>query len=162
MGMCRALLAVGPLVEGGRLVKIEDRLYGEVDDACAICGVRDRQILTIHHIDGNNSNNAYDNQIILCHNCHSRHHQSKGLDEDQIRDRKRHLIEKTLTTYGLNALKVASRNSEGVIAMPFLLFHLVDLGFMRQGETQTTYGDIEATARFAITAEGSALIKKWF
>ena len=146
----------------GCLVKIEDRVYGEVDDACAICGVQDRQILTIHHIDGDGSNNAYDNQIVLCHNCHCRHHQDKGLSEEQIRNRKKHLIEKTLTTYGLNALKIASRNGEGVVAMPFLLCHLVDLGFMQKEETQTTYGDIEATARFAITEKGAALLKEWF
>jgi hypothetical protein len=143
-------------------VKIDDRIYGEVDDACAICGLRDRQILTIHHIDGDRSNNAYDNQIVLCHNCHTRYHQNKGLTEDQIRSRKRHLIAKTLTTYGLNALKIASRNGEGVVALPFLLFHLVDLGFMKKEETQMTYAYIEATARFAITKDGSDLLEKWF
>jgi hypothetical protein len=143
-------------------MKIKDRLYGEVDDSCGVCGIPDRQILTIHHIDGNRGNNAYDNQIVLCHNCHGRHHQNKGLSEGQILDRKRHLIQKTLTTHGLNALKIASRNGSGVIAMPFLLHHLVDLGFMKKEETQMKYGDIEATARFAITNDGISLLKKWF
>lgn len=143
-------------------MKLEDWLYGEVDDSCAICGVRDRQVLTIHHIDGDHSNDAYDNQIVLCHNCHNRHHQSKGLSEEQIRDRKRHLIAKTVTTYGVNALKIADRNGSGVIAMPFLLYHLVDLGFMTKEETQMKYGDIEVTARFSVTDTGRALFKKWF
>jgi len=143
-------------------VKVEDQLYREVDDSCATCGVRDRQVLTIHHIDGDHGNNAYDNQIVLCHNCHSRHHQNKGLSGEQIRDRKRHLIANTVTTYGLNALKIAERNGSGVIAMPFLLYHLVDLGFMTKEETQMEYDDIEATARFVVTNAGRTLLQNWF
>jgi hypothetical protein len=143
-------------------MRIEDRLFGEVDDSCANCGARDRQILTVHHLDRDPSNNTYDNQIVLCHNCHTRHHQEKGLSADQIRDRKRHLIAKTVTTFGINAMKVAERNGGGVIAMPFLLLHLVDLNYMRQEEIQMTYGDIEATARFPITEEGRRILRKWF
>ena len=143
-------------------MKLEDQLYGEVDDSCAICGSRDNQALTIHHIDRDRTNNAYDNQIVLCHNCHTRYHNDKGISELQIRDRKRHLITKTVTTYGLNALKIADRNGSGVIAIPFLLYHLVDLGFMTKEETQMSYGDIEATARFSITTNGKALLSKWF
>ena len=122
-------------------MKIRDRLYLETDDACAICGARGIQILTIHHMDGDSTNNAYDNQIVLCHNCHQRHHQGKGLLHAQIEDRKRHLIEKTLTTYGLNALKIAHRNNFGVVAMPFLLYHVVDLGYMSKEEEQMGYGE---------------------
>ncbi len=143
-------------------MKLVDRLYGEVDDSCALCGTRDGQALTVHHIDSDRTNNAYDNQIVLCHNCHTRFHENKGISRSQICDRKRHLITKTLTIYGLNALKLADRNGPGVIAIPFLLYHLVDLGFMTKEETQMTYGDIEATARFAITPNGKALLKKWF
>jgi len=80
----------------------------------------------------------------------------------QIRDRKRHLIVKTVTTFGINALKIARRNGEGVIAMPFLLFHLVDLGYMCKEEVQTTYGRIEATVRFSITNEGRRVLEQWF
>ena len=105
-------------------MRLEDRLYGEVDDSCAICGVRDRQVLTIHHIDGDHGNNAYDNQIVLCHNCHNRYHQNKGLSLQQLQDRKRQLITNTVTTYGLNALKIADRSGGSVVAMPFLLYHL--------------------------------------
>ena len=142
---------------------MKDRLYLETDDACAICGARGIQILTVHHIDGISTNNTYDNQIVLCHNCHHRHHQGKGLSELQIRDRKCHLIEKTLTTYGLSALKIADRNSFGVVAMPFLLYYVVDLGYMSKEEDQMGYGDqTDATARFAITDPGRALLGKWF
>ncbi len=144
-------------------MKLDDRLYGETDDACAICGIRGPEKLTIHHIDGDSSHNVYDNMIVLCHNCHQQHHQEKGLSRSQIEDRKRHLIEKTLTQYGLNAMKIASRNEFGVVAMPFLLYHLVDLGYMTEEETQMGYGgQSDATARFAITAEGKQLLNKWF
>lgn len=70
---------------------------------------------------------------------------------------------KTLTQYGLNALKIANRNGFGVVAMPFLLFHLVDLSYMTKEENQMGYGDQEdATARFSITKSGRELLKKWF
>ncbi len=105
--------------------KQKDRLFIETDDSCAICGIRGVNILTIHHIDENSSNNKYDNLIVLCHNCHHGYHNKNILNEDQITERKRHLIHKTLTDYGLNAMKIADRNDFGVIAMPFLLFHLV-------------------------------------
>ena len=144
-------------------MKIEDRLYLETDDACAICGARGIQILTIHYIDDDPTNNTYDNQIVLCHNCHNRYHQNKGLSVAQIEDRKRHLIEKTLTTYGLNALKIARQNNFGVVAMPFLLDHVVDLGYMSKEEEQMGYGEQDnAAARFAITRRGQALLQKWF
>ena len=144
-------------------MNLKDRLLGETDDTCAICGIRGNEILTIHHIDGNSTNDVYENAIILCHNCHHKFHTNKGLSLDQIEDRKRHLIQKTLTQYGLNALKIADRNNFGVIAMPFLLYHLVDLGYMTKEETQTSYGNQQdATARFAITEQGKALLKKYF
>ena len=106
--------------------------------------------------------------IVLCHNCHQQHHQDKGLTLEQIENRKRHLIQKTLTQYGLNAMKIASRNNFGVIAMPFLLYHLVDLGYMTKEESQMGYsiagfGEQEdATARFAITESGKEVLHKWF
>jgi hypothetical protein len=155
--------AVPVLLEEGVAVKLEDRLYGEVDDSCAACGVRDRRVLTSHHIDGDHGNSAYDNQIVLCHNCHHAYHSGKSLTHEQVADRKRHLIQKTLTTYGLNAMKIASRNNFGVVAMPFLLYHLVDIGYMTKEEEQMGYGDQEdATARFAITERGRSLLSKWF
>jgi HNH endonuclease len=144
-------------------MKLNDLLFIETDDACAICGVRGPQILAIHHIDGNHQNNVYDNAIVLCYNCHSQYHQNKGLTLGEIENRKRHLIQKTLTQYGLNAMKIADRNNFGVVALPFLLYHLVPLGFMTKEENQMGYGDQkDATARFAITTSGRDLLKKWF
>lgn len=142
---------------------LHERLFVETDDSCAICGIRGVRALTEHHIDGDRSNNTYDNLIVLCHNCHHAHHNGKGLTEQQIVDRKRHLIQKTLTTYGLSAMKIASRNNFGVVAMPFLLYHLVDIGYMTKEEEQMGYGEQEdATARFAITERGRSLLSKWF
>jgi 5-methylcytosine-specific restriction endonuclease McrA len=106
-----------------------DLIYAETDDSCAICGAKGIDILSEHHIRSDRSNNEYDNLIVLCHNCHHKI-TSKGLSRQQIEDRKRHLIQKTITTYGLNAMKTAKRNDFGVIAMPFLLYHLVDIGYM--------------------------------
>lgn len=37
---------------------------------CSICGIDDKRILIIHHIDRNRSNNAVENLKCLCHNCH--------------------------------------------------------------------------------------------
>ena len=144
-------------------MNLDDWLYIETDDSCAICGTKGTNLLTIHHIDGNHSNNVYDNTIILCHNCHNQYHQDKGLNREQIENRKRHLIQKTLTQYGLNALKIAKRNGFGVVAMPFLLYHLVQLGYMDKQERQMGYGNQEdATARFTITESGQTLLQKWF
>lgn len=101
--------------------------------------------------------------IVLCHNCHHRHHQGKGLTKTQIIDRKRHLMLKTITQYGLNAMKIAERNGFGIVAMPFLLYHVVDLGYLSKEESQMGYGDQEdATARFAITTKGREILSKFF
>jgi len=144
-------------------MKTSDLIYVETDDSCAICGAKGIDILSEHHIDSNRTNNEYDNLIVLCHNCHHKITNNKGLSKEKIIDRKRHLIHKTITTYGLNAMKIAKRNNFGVIAMPFLLYHLVDLRYMSKEEDQMGYGaQHDATARFAITEEGKTILDKWF
>ena len=46
------------------------------------CGVSKKYLLEIHHIDGNNSNNAKENMEIVCGNCHMKRHMKKNkLDE---------------------------------------------------------------------------------
>jgi HNH endonuclease len=143
-------------------MNLPDRLYGETDDSCALCGLSAAEALTIHHIDGNEANDIYENTIVLCHNCHQRYHQEKGISRAQIETRKRHLIQKTVTVYGVNAMKIAARNNFGVVALPFLLYHLVDLGYMTKEEAQMDYGNQDdATARFAITAKGREVLGKW-
>ncbi|MGI0016714.1 MAG: HNH endonuclease signature motif containing protein, partial [Nitrososphaera sp.] len=127
-----------------------------------LCGLGDTQSLTIHHIDGDCLNNVYENMVVLCHNCHQRHHQAKGISREDIERRKRYLIQKTVTVYGINAMKIAVRNNFGVVALPFLLYHLVDLGYMTKEEAQMGYGpQQDATARFAITAKGRDVQAKW-
>jgi hypothetical protein len=118
---------------------MHDRLFVETDDSCAVCGIRGISALTEHHIDTDRSNNTYDNLIVLCHNCHHSFHNLKGLTNDHIIERKRHLIQKTITTYGLSAMKIAKEENQ-----------------MGYGEQQ------DATARFAMTDEGRALLSKWF
>ena len=136
----------------------------ESDDTCAICGERNSEHLTEHHIEG--KSNSYDNRILLCYNCH-RGHNDKGTPSTcQIKNRKRHLIEKTITTYGLSAMKIAGRrDGDGVPAIPFMLYHLVDMGLMRKEQCLMKAGPgdrIETLALFKITPEGKALLKKWF
>ena len=45
--------------------------------------------------------------------------------------------------------------------MPFLLYHLVDLGYMTKEESQMSYGDLEATARLAITDKSREVLSRW-
>jgi len=122
--------------------QVEDRLYLEAENGCAICGSKDSRSLTIHHIehDLEEADNSYDNLIVMCHNCHTPYHQEKGLTKDQIRQIKRRLIIKTLTPFGLNALKVAHRK-DLVVGAPFTLLHLVELGLLEQGELISEYSD---------------------
>lgn len=144
-------------------MKISDLIYFETDDSCAICGAKGIDILSEHHIDSNKSNNEYDNLIVLCHNCHHKITNNKGLTREKIEERKGHLIQKIITIYGLNAMKIAKRNNFGVIAMPFLLYHLVDMGYMTKEEDQMGYGEQnDATSRFAITEKGESILDKWF
>ena len=138
------------------------RLYSETDDACALCGTRGEKKLTEHHIDGDTNNNKYDNLIILCYNCHQGYHQRQAITLDEINNRKRTLIQKTLTQYGINAMKISARNGSGVVTMLFLLYHLVELGYMQQEETQMTYQNIDVTVRFTITGDGVDLLTRWF
>lgn len=144
-------------------MKISDVILLETDDSCAICGLKGLDLLSEHHIDSNKSNNDYDNRIILCHNCHHKTTNNKGISKEDIEDRKGRLIRKTLTTYGLNAMKIAYRNNFGIVAMPFLIYHLVDLGYLNKKEDQMVYGSIpDVTSLFTITEKGKLLIEKWF
>lgn len=48
-----------------------DKAFKEYEHKCSVCGYdEDERILQVHHIDGNRDNNALDNLIILCPNCH--------------------------------------------------------------------------------------------
>ena len=146
----------------------EERAFIETDYACAYCGVKGFENLSIDHIEGRNGHyyKKYDNLIVLCHNCHHRKTTNKGIDLDKIKKLKKNLIIKTLTQYGVNALKFAVRNKQGVVANVILLSHLVELGFFRKGEVAMSYGPLEGNnlgedVLFLITEEGKRIFNKW-
>ena len=148
------------------MARTDDLLFVETDDSCALCGLKDTRALTIHHIEQSDPKNEnYENKIVLCHNCHQCHHQNKGASVDDLKTIKRRLIIKTLTVPGVNALKYAYRKG-GVVAMPFLVNHLLELGYLRQGEairSDTTDDgiDVITDALYALTDEGKELLEKW-
>lgn len=141
---------------------IEERLFLETDDSCAFCREPEKENLTIHHIDGNKDNSTYDNQIVLCHNCHQRHHQKDTITLEDINEKKKLLIIKTLTQYGVNALKIACRKEGRIVAAPFLLYHLVDMGFFKEKEDLMSYDDIDFLVNFEMTEQGRKLYQRWF
>jgi len=65
----------------------KEKLYIETDYSCAYCGQKGLDNLSVDHIDGKNARkaNSYDNLIVLCHNCHHRKTNGKGITLDQIK-----------------------------------------------------------------------------
>jgi hypothetical protein len=145
---------------------IEELLFLETDGSCASCGLRDRRALTVHHLDQEEpKDEAYDNKVLLCHNCHQCHHQGKGFTVDELRVIKRRLIIKTLTRPGLNALKEAYRRKV-VVAMPFLVNHLVEFGYLEyldcvQSEETGRGEQVVAQAKYTISSRGRTLLERW-
>ena len=55
---------------------------------CALCQTIDERVLAVHHIDQTRTNNAPDNLMWLCHNCHFLiHHYDVGLDRGFLKPR---------------------------------------------------------------------------
>lgn len=52
------------------------KLRGEI--SCNRCGNDDIQVLVVHHLDGDRTNNSLENLETLCSNCHHRIHWGKG------------------------------------------------------------------------------------
>jgi hypothetical protein len=142
--------------------KVKETLYFETDGGCAICGIRDQRVLTVHHIDHETKkkNNSYDNLIVVCHNCHTSYHQNKGLNKTEIKTIKKRLIKKTLTQFGVNALKEAKRKSN-VSGAPFLLNHLVEMSYLKFEEGLMGDPDSFDICVYKITNAGKELLKKW-
>ena len=152
----------------------DDLLYLETDGGCANCGLRDNRALTIHHLEQlTPKNEDYDNKLILCHNCHQCHHQNKGPSAEELKKIKRRLIIKTLTRIGLNALKRAYRRPV-VVAMPFLVEHLIESGYLEHRKDSTIWVEddnadptisgpdhVIVDAEYAITSAGRTLLEKW-
>ncbi len=148
------------------MATVEDLLLFETDGSCANCGFRDARALTTHHLErAEPKNEAYDNKLLLCHNCHQCHHQGKGPTAEELSLIKRRLIIKTLTMPGLNALKEANRRSM-VAAMPFLVNHLVEMGYLEyqdwiSSETSDQGDEVIAQAKYTISEPGRILLEKW-
>ena len=145
----------------------DELLFLETEGSCAYCGHKDRRDLTIHHIaESKRKNEDYDNKIILCHNCHQRHHRRNEPTTEEIEEIKLRLIKKTLTTMGLNAMKYAHRRG-AVEASPFLVSHLVEYGYLAEGEMISSWAlDVDSpsvvtSSTYTITDEGKALLIKW-
>ncbi len=147
---------------------VDELLFLETDGACAYCGLKDSRALTIHHLEGATPKNEdYDNKLVLCHNCHQCHHLDKGPTAEELRTIKRRLIIKTLTRHGVNAMKQAYRRSL-VVATPFLVNHLVEFGYLSQGEILSSLSDpntgpqgVIIDATYTITPAGRTLLEKW-
>jgi len=137
-------------------------IFIETDDRCAICDHRIKEDLTVHHIDHNPTNSVYENEIVLCKYCQDLHHKEGKLTTEQIEDRKLTLMSRTITIYGINAIKRSYRDKDkSVVGMHFLLYHLVDLGYMEMKEEREFYGDIPVSARFILTDRGCKVYDKW-
>ena len=149
----------------------DEMVYMETEGACANCGFKDSRALTIHHlVPTPPKDESYDNKLVLCHNCHQCHHQGKGPSSEELETIKKRLIVKTLTTQGLNAMKVANRRA-GVSASPFLVNRLVEYGYLQHRENTTWHVEndeddpikdgIPTEAFYIISEKGRALLEKW-
>lgn len=100
--------------------KAEKKAYIETEYSCAYCGQKGSENLTVDHVEGRSGNYwmRYDNLIVLCYNCHHRKTSRKGITLEDIKELKKMLLVKTLTQFGVNALKFAYRNDFGVVANP--------------------------------------------
>lgn len=68
------LLDHSPNWEGGRYVYRLILQRSDIKKACVRCGLDDERILEVHHKDGNRKNNALNNLVWLCRNCHGLEH----------------------------------------------------------------------------------------
>lgn len=143
-------------------MKPKERAYLEVKDSCAICRERLHDNLTIHHIDHNRHNNTYENFIVLCNNCHIRYHDNKGIHIKDIRRIKKRLLTETLTQYGINALKIAYRKKAEIACFPFLINHLIELGYLKHTGEMMWEGDVDYIALYTITDKGKKIFEEWF
>jgi|SRR3989344_5473423 len=150
----------------------QERAYLETEYSCAYCGIKDKKSLTVDHIDGRKIKNSfnYDNLIVLCRNCHYQK-TNKKIEIEEIKKIKKILLGKTLTVFGVNALKMAKRNKYGVTAIPFLLMHMIEMKMLKMEEILCEESVIEdgrktnsivSEARYTITEEGKRIYKKWF
>ena len=66
--------------KGGIQVYREILIRSEKEKVCILCGIRNLEILSAHHIDHNRKNNHLSNLTWLCMNCHHLVHHHNDLD----------------------------------------------------------------------------------
>ena len=145
------------------MADINEIIFSETDGSCAYCGIKDYRVLTIHHIiQQEPKDEAYDNKIVLCHNCHHLYHQDKGPSIHDLKEIKKRLICKTLTQQGVNALKEAYRKGL-VVASPYLVNHLVELQLLSFKDYISSYeNDAQIIdAVYELTDKGRLFTEKW-
>jgi len=118
----------------------------------------------VHHlVQTEPKDESYDNKILLCHNCHHAYHQKKGATAEELQEIKCRLIIKTLTRPGLNALKEAYRRGR-VVAMPFLVNHLVEFDYLKFREELSSlvdepdHRDVVIDAVYTISDDGAGFL----
>jgi len=80
--------------------------------------------------------------------------------KSEIKKIKKRLIQKTLTQFGINALKEAKRK-ESVSGAPFLLSHMLEMGYLRFHELLMGDPDRFDICIYVITKKGEDLLNKW-
>jgi len=145
------------------MAQTDELLQNETDGACAYCGNKDYRVLTVHHIiQQTPKDESYDNKIVLCHNCHHLYHNDKGPSLDDLKKIKKRLICRTLTQQGVNALKHSYRKGF-VMAAPYLVDHLIELGLLVFVEPQVTYESEDHVLEgiYKLTDRGRQFCEKW-
>lgn len=69
---------------------LEKRVFQEAGSKCAFCPEAEVVSLQIHHIDGDPSNNAFENLILVCATCHAKI-TGGVISEEAVRQKKRQL-----------------------------------------------------------------------
>ena len=68
-----------PLWNGGESSYRKKKEDSSEDIYCLHCGLRDKRVLVVHHIDENRKNNILTNLMWLCRNCHYLIHNGKTI-----------------------------------------------------------------------------------
>lgn len=68
------------LWKGGESTYRDKIWRGRGEKMCKRCGLNDKRVLAVHHIDRNRKNSSMDNLVLLCHNCHVLIHKNKTED----------------------------------------------------------------------------------
>lgn len=87
-----SVLFVGPKHsnwKGGEFAYRDAMIRSKAPRYCNRCDLQDTRILAVHHLDKNRQNNALQNLVWLCHNCHYLIHHDKLEMEQFMKSRTR-------------------------------------------------------------------------